>query len=114
MNNNVSTIGIAIDNGTAVSAGTVTADAQKQHLTNAPVSQAQTLRDSVALALGNYFKHLDGQPVTDVYNMVLSEVEAPLLEEVLRYTRNNQTRAAVLLGLNRGTLRKKLKQYGLL
>jgi Fis family transcriptional regulator len=41
-------------------------------------------------------------------------VEAPLLEEVLRYTRNNQTKAAVLLGLNRGTLRKKLKQYDLL
>jgi len=89
-------------------------DLQKQHLTHAPVSQAQTLRDSVAIALSNYFKHLDGQEVTDVYNMVLSEVVAPLLEEVLRYTRNNQTKAAVLLGLNRGTLRKKLKQYDLL
>lgn len=76
--------------------------------------QAQTLRDSVSVALKNYFQHLDGQPVTDVYNMVLSEVEAPLLEEVLRHTRANQTKAAVLLGLNRGTLRKKLKQYGLL
>ena len=76
--------------------------------------QAQTLRDSVSIALKNYFQHLDGQPVTDVYNLVLSEVEAPLLEEVLRHTRNNQTKAAVLLGLNRGTLRKKLKQYGLL
>jgi Fis family transcriptional regulator len=76
--------------------------------------QAQTLRDSVSVALKNYFQHLDGQPVTDVYNMVLSEIEAPLLEEVLRHTRANQTKAAVLLGLNRGTLRKKLKQYGLL
>lgn len=80
----------------------------------ATATQAQTLRDSVSVALKNYFQHLDGQPVTDVYNMVLSEVEAPLLEEVLRHTRNNQTKAAVLLGLNRGTLRKKLKQYGLL
>ena len=87
---------------------------QKQHLTNAPVAQAQTLRDSVAIALNNYFAHLDGQEVTDVYNMVLSEVEAPLLEEVMKYTRNNQTKASVLLGLNRGTLRKKLKLYGLL
>ncbi|MET0377368.1 MAG: DNA-binding transcriptional regulator Fis [Spongiibacteraceae bacterium] len=77
-------------------------------------AQAQTLRDSVSVALKNYFQHLDGQPVTDVYNMVLSEIEAPLLEEVLRHTRSNQTKAAVLLGLNRGTLRKKLKQYGLL
>lgn len=87
---------------------------QKQHLTNALVAQAQTLRDSVAIALNNYFAHLDGQEVTDVYEMVLSEVEAPLLEEVLKYTRNNQTKASILLGLNRGTLRKKLKQYGLL
>lgn len=89
-------------------------DLRRQHLTHAPVSQAQTLRDSVAIALNNYFQHLDGQPVTDVYQMVLSEVEAPLLEEVMKYTRNNQTRASVLLGLNRGTLRKKMKQYGLL
>lgn len=89
-------------------------DQQKQHLTNAPVAQAQTLRDSVSIALNNYFAHLDGQDVTDVYEMVLSEVEAPLLEEVLKYTRNNQTKASILLGLNRGTLRKKLKQYGLL
>lgn len=89
-------------------------DLHRQHLTHAPVSQAQTLRDSVAIALNNYFQHLDGQPVTNVYQMVLSEVEAPLLEEVMKYTRNNQTKASILLGLNRGTLRKKMKQYGLL
>jgi Fis family transcriptional regulator len=86
----------------------------KQHLSQSSEAQAQTLRDSVATALSNYFSHLDGQPVTDVYNMVLSEVEAPLLEAVMQYTRNNQTKASILLGLNRGTLRKKLKQYGLL
>lgn len=78
---------------------------------NAP---AQTLRDSVHLSLSNYFKQLDGQPVTDVYQMVLSEVEAPLFETVMAYTKDNQTKASELLGLNRGTLRKKLKQYGLL
>jgi len=86
----------------------------KQFLTQAPVEHAQTLRDSVEVAMNNYFSHLDGQQVTDVYEMVLSEVEAPLLECVMKYTRNNQTKASVLLGLNRGTLRKKLKQYGLL
>jgi len=85
----------------------------KEHLT-APVEQHQTLRDSVEKALNNYFNHLDGQDVTDVYDMVLSEVEAPLLEAVMHFTRDNQTKAAVMLGLNRGTLRKKLKQYGLL
>lgn len=77
-------------------------------------TQAQTLRDSVTLALDNYFSQLDGQEVTDVYNMVLSEIEEPLLEAVMKYTRNNQTKASQLLGLNRGTLRKKLKQHGLL
>ena len=57
---------------------------------------------------------MDGQQVTDLYDMVLSEVEAPLLETVMRYTRDNQTKASIVLGLNRGTLRKKLKQYGML
>ncbi|GAA3931568.1 DNA-binding transcriptional regulator Fis [Litoribacillus peritrichatus] len=85
----------------------------REHLT-APVEQHQTLRDSVEKALQNYFNHLDGQDVTDVYDMVLSEVEAPLLDAVMTFTRDNQTKAAVMLGLNRGTLRKKLKQYGLL
>ncbi|NWO05702.1 MAG: DNA-binding transcriptional regulator Fis [Alteromonadaceae bacterium] len=73
-----------------------------------------TLRDSVEVALTNYFEQLDGAPVSDVYQLVLSEVEAPLLEQVMKYTRNNQTKASTMLGLNRGTLRKKLKQYGLL
>jgi Fis family transcriptional regulator len=74
----------------------------------------QTIRDCVEKALRNYFDHLDGHEATDVYQMVLSEVEAPLLEVVLEYTRDNQSRAAEVLGLNRGTLRKKLKQYNLL
>ena len=77
-------------------------------------ANTQTLRDSVERALQNYFDNLDGQPVSDVYNMVLSEVEAPLLETVMKYTRDNQTKASTVLGLNRGTLRKKLKQYGML
>ncbi len=75
---------------------------------------SMTLRDCVDRALKNYFSHLDGQSVTDVYNMVLAEVEAPLLERTMQYMRGNQTQAAILLGLNRGTLRKKLKQYDLL
>jgi Fis family transcriptional regulator len=79
-----------------------------------PSENTQTLRDSVEKALESYFAQLDGQPVTEVYDLVLSEVEAPLLEVVMRYTKDNQTKAAVLLGLNRGTLRKKLKQYGML
>ena len=77
-------------------------------------AQQQSLRGCVEQAMENYFKNLDGQSVSDVYEMVMAEVEAPMLEIVLKYTRHNQTRAAQVLGLNRGTLRKKLKQYGLL
>ena len=76
--------------------------------------EPQPLRQSVEQAVSRYFEQLDGQIVTDVYDLVLQEVEAPLLEVVLRYTRNNQTLAATVLGLNRGTLRKKLKRYGML
>ncbi|MDK2777853.1 MAG: DNA-binding transcriptional regulator Fis [Pseudomonadota bacterium] len=93
---------------------TVTDSADLQQHLRAPSEATQTLRDSVEKALQNYFDHLDGQPVVDIYNMVLSEVEAPLLETVMKYTRDNQTKASVVLGLNRGTLRKKLKQYGML
>ncbi|PTY35858.1 methyltransferase [Saccharospirillum sp. MSK14-1] len=81
---------------------------------DASVEQPQTLRDSVEIAMRNYFAHLEGQDVANVYQMVMSEVEAPMLEAVMRFCRDNQTKASQVLGLNRGTLRKKLKQYGLL
>lgn len=77
-------------------------------------TQNQSLRACVETTMENYFHHLDGQSVTDVYSMVLAEIEAPLLEVVMKNTRQNQTKASEILGLNRGTLRKKLKQYGLL
>lgn len=79
-----------------------------------PDAPTRSLRQSVEITVGTYFAQLDGQMVTDVYDMVLQEVEAPLLEAVLKYTRNNQTQASSVLGLNRGTLRKKLKRYGML
>lgn len=62
----------------------------------------------------NYFAHLDGADVTDVYQFVLSEVEAPLFKTVLEHAQGNQSKAAEILGLNRGTLRKKLKDYNLI
>jgi Fis family transcriptional regulator len=46
--------------------------------------------------------------------MVMAEVEAPLLDVVMRHSRDNQSKASEILGINRGTLRKKLKQYDLL
>jgi len=72
------------------------------------------LRVSVEQALMRYFSHLDGQNACGLYDLVLAEVEAPLLEVTLAYVQGNQSKAAELLGLNRGTLRKKLKQYDLL
>ena len=78
------------------------------------VTHGTSLRDSVSAAVKVYLEQLDGQLGSEVYQMVLAEVEAPLLEEIMRYTRNNQTKASRMLGLNRGTLRKKLKLYGLL
>lgn len=76
--------------------------------------EAMTLRSCVEQTLQNYFAQLDGASVTDVYQLVLGEVEAPLLQVVLQHTQGNQSRAAEILGLNRGTLRKKLKDYNLL
>ena len=76
--------------------------------------QESTLRSEVEKALRRYFQHIDDEPVTDLHQMVMSEVEAPLIEAVMRYTGNNQSKASIMLGLNRGTLRTKLKNYGLL
>ena len=86
----------------------------KEHFSKTIVGSDQTLRDSIETALNNYFANLDGQNVSGVYDLVLSEVEPPLLEATLRYTRNNQTKASNILGINRGTLRKRLKLYQLL
>lgn len=74
----------------------------------------QPLHDSVRQALESYFQQLKGTAPTNLYEMVLAEVEVPLLEAVMEYTKGNQSRAAILLGLSRGTLRKKLKIYGML
>ncbi len=74
----------------------------------------QTLRESVEMAMSDYFAQLDGQEVIDLYELVISEVEAPLMEAVMAHTRGNQTKASAALGLNRGTLRKKLKKYNML
>jgi len=60
-----------------------------------------------------YFRDLDGQASHDLYRMVIEQAEAPLLEVVMRECGGNQTRAAEALGINRGTLRKKLRHYGL-
>jgi Fis family transcriptional regulator len=64
-------------------------------------------------AMDNYFSDLDGCDSTDLYELVLSEVEKPLFEAVMQNTRGNISRASEVLGMNRGTLRTRLRKYGL-
>lgn len=71
------------------------------------------LRQCVEDAMQGYFKQLEGHVTNDLYQMVLNEIEEPLFRSVLEHTRGNQSKASELLGINRGTLRKKLKMYGL-
>lgn len=79
-----------------------------------PQQAPGSLRQSVEKSLTQYFDELDGQTTTALYELFMHQVEAPLFECVMQHTQDNQSKAAALLGLNRGTLRKKLKQYDLL
>lgn len=72
-----------------------------------PISQ------EVRKSLSAYFADLNGDPCCGLYQMVLEQVERPMLEIVMHECNGNQTKAADALGINRGTLRKKLRQYGL-
>ena len=71
------------------------------------------LRNHAERALSDYFTSLNGHRPAQLYDLVLREVEEPLFRVVLDYAEGNQSRAAGILGINRGTLRKKLKQFGL-
>jgi Fis family transcriptional regulator len=72
-----------------------------------------SLAKCVKRSMERYFKDLNGHKAADLYEMVLKEVERPLLEVVMKHAGSNQCRAAELLGINRNTLRKKLKLYKL-
>ena len=72
------------------------------------------LKDEVRKAMSRYFNQLDQKntPI-DVYQLVLNEVEPPLLRSVMQFSNNNQSKAAKILGINRTTLRTKLKKYNI-
>jgi Fis family transcriptional regulator, factor for inversion stimulation protein len=67
----------------------------------------------VRRTLDGYFQDLDGEKPAAIYTMVMSCVEKPLIEVVLQRVGGNQTVAAELLGMNRNTLRKKIKVHGI-
>ena len=70
-----------------------------------------SLNHSTKTALKKYFKTLNGHKPINLYKFVIKEVERPLMKEVMKYTENNQSEAAKILGINRTTLRNKLKEY---
>ena len=73
----------------------------------------QPIRRGVTSALELYLDDLNGHDVNDLYHVVMSEVEPAILDVVMQHVESNQSHAAEILGISRGTLRKKLKQYGL-
>lgn len=89
---------------------------QRKHKFDAKAEAAareNELASTVRRVMKQYFKDLDGEKCTGIYDMVVCAVERPMLEVVMFQAQGNQTRAAELLGLNRNTLRKKLQLHGL-
>lgn len=74
---------------------------------------SKCLGDNVREAMEKYFKDMDGHEPNDLHELVMSQVEKPLIESVIDNARGNISRAALLLGLNRGTLRNRMQKYGL-
>ena len=73
-----------------------------------------SLRENVTEIMKHYFDHLNGEEPSQVYDFFLDEVEEPLIAAVMKYTNNNQSETARILGMSRGTLRAKLKKFGML
>lgn len=75
------------------------------------MSGENELSRCVRRAVESYFRDLDGEKPSALYDLVIGHVEKPMLEAVLRHAEGNQTLAADMLGLNRNTLRKKMKAH---
>ena len=74
------------------------------------MTRPNELADSVKRSLERYFKDMDGEKPTSIYEMVLKNIEKPMIETVLQHAEGNLTLAAEMLGINRATLRKKMQQ----
>jgi Fis family transcriptional regulator len=73
-----------------------------------------SLQECVRANLEAYWANLGDQPPSHLHDMLIRAVEKPLLESVMSKVNGNQSRAAIWLGLNRNTLRKKLLEHGLI
>ena len=78
------------------------------------MSTNTSIADCIARNLERYFRDLDGEKPSAVYEMVLSQMEKPMLQVVMAQAKGNQTAAADILGINRNTLRRMLSKYELL
>ncbi len=78
------------------------------------MSGRSDIAECVRHSLERSFRNLDGEPPSGLYDMVLRQMERPMLEVVMREAEGNQTRAADMLGMNRNTLRRKLTDHGML
>lgn len=74
-------------------------------------TKEQGLQDLVYSLVNRFLAENKGNSITDLYDMILSEVEPPLLQAVMEKRRGNQLQAAKMLGISRGTIRKKLQRY---
>jgi Fis family transcriptional regulator, factor for inversion stimulation protein len=74
------------------------------------MSRQNELAESVRRALERYFRDMDGEQPSDIYDMVLKNIEKPMIETVLGKAEGNLTHAAAMLGIDRNTLRKKMQQ----
>ena len=74
------------------------------------MSRSNELADCVKRSLERYFKDMEGEKPTSIHEMVLKNIEKPMIETVLGHAEGNQTLAAEMLGINRNTLRKKMQQ----
>lgn len=93
-------------------------DRNKDHneMNESPVEEErrqQPFKTSVEIAMNLYFKKLDGEEPANLFKLVMGEAEYGLLKSTMDYARGNQSKASEYLGINRGTLRKKLKEHGL-
>ena len=83
------------------------------NITEPTPAEISQLSHAVKHSIRRYLYELDGTQPNDMYGLVLRQIERPLFEAILEHTKGNQSRAAEMLGLNRGTLRKKLRSYDL-